>query len=327
MWPVLVDREALRQQRPLFHRGAGRRRPHRGRRESTRSSTSRSSGAVAASTRACPTTGAAPPRSIRSTVLYMLAAAGRRLARIHAAHRLAEPDIEPYFNDTSPAQYDLFDVKYVLLRPDASRRCRRPRSPTAGLHALARSRTSAATSRWSTRPSRSPRTAPNMAAVLRHRYLYVARGRAAAPSDRGVRRAHVAPTPSTSDAGALHRASGSGRLEQRLDLDNGRFAGQVHGARDPSWVMLKESYAPHWRATVDGKPVKTAMLAPSFVGVPVPRARTTWCSSTTRDVVVPRMLFAVGAAHAARVSRSDPRLWRRYRGAPVATPAEASKLR
>ena len=48
-------------------------------------------------------------------------------------------------------------------------------------------------------------------------------------------------------------------------------------ATRPSWVMLKESYAPHWRATVDGKPVKTAMLAPSFVGVPVPQG--------THDVV------------------------------------------
>ena len=54
-----------------------------------------------------------------------------------------------------------------------------------------------------------------------------------------------------------------------MSLDNGRFAGTVTASR-PAWVMLKESYYPHWRATVDGKPVKTAMLAPSFVGVPVP---------------------------------------------------------
>jgi uncharacterized membrane protein YfhO len=33
--------------------------------------------------------------------------------------------------------------------------------------------------------------------------------------------------------------------------------------------MLKESYYPHWTATVDGHPVKTQMLAPSFVGVAV----------------------------------------------------------
>ena len=54
-----------------------------------------------------------------------------------------------------------------------------------------------------------------------------------------------------------------------VDLDDGRFTGRVHADRD-AWVMLKESYDPHWTATVDGKPVKPQMLAPSFVGVPVP---------------------------------------------------------
>ena len=78
--------------------------------------------------------------------------------------------------------------------------------------------------------------------------------------------------------------------------------------------MLKESYYPHWQATVDGKPVKTAMLAPSFVGVPVPAG--------THDVVF-QYHSAVGvpaavrdrAAHARSRSLSARGLWRRYRDA------------
>ena len=35
--------------------------------------------------------------------------------------------------------------------------------------------------------------------------------------------------------------------------------------------MLKASYAPRWTATVDGRSVKPAMLAPGYVGVPVGR--------------------------------------------------------
>jgi uncharacterized membrane protein YfhO len=50
---------------------------------------------------------------------------------------------------------------------------------------------------------------------------------------------------------------------------DGRFTGSVHMSR-PAWIMLKESYSPHWTATVDGRRVHTAMLAPSFVGIPVP---------------------------------------------------------
>ena len=188
-------------------------------------------------------------------------------------------DIESYFNDTNPAQYDLFDVKYVLDPPgrqpvgagDADRRTT----------AVTRSGEVADVSGYlevvdTTEPVYANRT--NMAAV----FTQPVGGYLASPAVAQLRHPLVAFDGHTSaDAvderfGAVHRASGPGRHEQRLDLDNGRFAGQVTATR-PSWVMLKESYAPHWRATVDGKPVKTAMLAPSFVGVPVPQG--------THDVV------------------------------------------
>lgn len=39
------------------------------------------------------------------------------------------------------------------------------------------------------------------------------------------------------------------------------------------WLLLKESYHPGWQVTVDGRPAATAMLAPSFVGVPVVAGR------------------------------------------------------
>jgi uncharacterized membrane protein YfhO len=40
--------------------------------------------------------------------------------------------------------------------------------------------------------------------------------------------------------------------------------------RRPGIVMLKATYDPRWVATVDGERVETQMIAPSFVGVPVP---------------------------------------------------------
>lgn len=56
--------------------------------------------------------------------------------------------------------------------------------------------------------------------------------------------------------------------------DEGVFGGRVNLSR-PGVVMLKASFDPNWRATVDGKPVETQMLAPSFVGVPVPAGQHT----------------------------------------------------
>jgi hypothetical protein len=58
-------------------------------------------------------------------------------------------------------------------------------------------------------------------------------------------------------------------LQESVALDDGRFRGVVD-ARRPAVVIVKGSYHPRWRASVDGKPVDTEFIAPSFVGVKVP---------------------------------------------------------
>ena len=46
------------------------------------------------------------------------------------------------------------------------------------------------------------------------------------------------------------------------------FAADVNVERD-SMLLLKATYHPNWRATVDGVKTDTVMLMPSFVGVPL----------------------------------------------------------
>jgi hypothetical protein len=58
-------------------------------------------------------------------------------------------------------------------------------------------------------------------------------------------------------------------LQESVALDDGWFRGVID-ARRPAVVMVKASYHPRWRATVDGKPADTQFVAPSFVGVKVP---------------------------------------------------------
>src|SRR5262249_16216617 len=41
-------------------------------------------------------------------------------------------------------------------------------------------------------------------------------------------------------------------------------------ASRPATVLLKSTYDPRWTVTVDGRPAKTVMMAPSLVGVDVP---------------------------------------------------------
>jgi len=50
--------------------------------------------------------------------------------------------------------------------------------------------------------------------------------------------------------------------------DGETYSADVQAAR-ASYVLLKTTWHPNWRAVVDGKTVKTVMLSPGFVGVPV----------------------------------------------------------
>ena len=53
------------------------------------------------------------------------------------------------------------------------------------------------------------------------------------------------------------------------ELGSNFFAADVTVERD-SWLLLKATYHPNWRATVDGVQADTVMLMPSFVGVQLP---------------------------------------------------------
>ena len=75
--------------------------------------------------------------------------------------------------------------------------------------------------------------------------------------------------------------------------------------------MLKESYYPRWTATVDGEPVKTQMLAPSFVGVPVP-AGTHLVVFKYRPRSSYPALFALGAFVLLGIA-FGPMMWRRWK--------------
>ena len=69
-----------------------------------------------------------------------------------------------------------------------------------------------------------------------------------------------------------NRPSGSpgSVLTQRNNLQEGEFSTTIRANRT-AVVLLKVSYDPGWTVTVDGKPAKTEMIAPAYVGVRVSR--------------------------------------------------------
>ncbi len=80
-----------------------------------------------------------------------------------------------------------------------------------------------------------------------------------------------APKPSL-PAGATAEGSPGTVLDVRARPADGRFAATVDASR-PAVVLLKQSYQPRWQATVDGRPVRTQIVAPGMIGVPVTAGR------------------------------------------------------
>ena len=127
-------------------------------------------------------------------LLVHAAAAGRRLTRVHAAHRLAEPGHRAVLQRPRTRRSTTSSTSSTCwTRPGASRPCRRPRSRSRQGYTLWRG---ASVSGYlevvdTTEPVAANRT--NMAAVYRLTGGYLASPAVvrAAPPARCVRRAHV----------------------------------------------------------------------------------------------------------------------------------------
>jgi hypothetical protein len=175
-------------------------------------------------------------------------------------------DVEPYFDETKAAEYDLFNVRYVLV----------PSARKPGIDAVTFVARRGEFSLYEVHTSGYLEAVDTTAPVTadRSNMYAMARPYIKSPAVSEFRHPFVSfngsatPAPSI-DASAPYAGPPGSVGDSNADLDNGIFTGRVSMDR-PGWVMLKESYAPHWTATVDGKPVKTEMLAPSFVGVAVP---------------------------------------------------------
>ena len=77
----------------------------------------------------------------------------------------------------------------------------------------------------------------------------------------------LADAPAILGAGSFDGGPPRGEiLSERVDLNS--YVAQVNVLR-PSMVMLKETFHPGWRVTVDGREAEAVMLMPSYLGVRV----------------------------------------------------------
>jgi Gpi18-like mannosyltransferase len=174
-------------------------------------------------------------------------------------------DVEAYFDEKNPADYQMFNVRYVILPPD-----RQPEVPAtllarSGQFRLFRVSTSGyvqVVDRAS--PVTADRT--NLAAAVRP----FMRSRLASQNVYpGVTFAGGA-APAPTFTGTAPPSGRPGRVvAQAAAPEDGIFEATVETSR-PAVALLKASFDPRWTVTVDGLPEKPTMIAPSLVGVDVP---------------------------------------------------------
>ena len=172
-------------------------------------------------------------------------------------------DVETRFNDADPAHYNLFNVKYLILPSDQA-----PKIKATFLQAAGRWRL------WEVPTSGYLQLVDTTSAIMADRTNI---GRQVADYlSSPMPAAGLTPVIAFGGSAAAQPtapfnppAGSPGSVSVQYDLpDDGSFGGVVTATRN-AVVMLKATYDPRWHVTVDGKPAKTQMLAPSFVGVAV----------------------------------------------------------
>ena len=174
-------------------------------------------------------------------------------------------DPEVVFDENNPAQYDLFNVRYLILPVARQPAVKATLLARQGRHALWRVDTSGYMDVVDTvgppiamtRANVAAQTTPFMQSpdLAQKRFPWIAYEDQPAP-DPTLLTTPSAPTP----AGSVQVQSG-----QPAD---GSFSAEVIANR-PAVVLLKTSYDPRWIANVDGADIPPQMIAPAFMGVPV----------------------------------------------------------
>ena len=175
-------------------------------------------------------------------------------------------DVETHFDERNLADYDLFNIKYLILPQDHPPPVPAYLLARSGRHTLWEVATSGYLEVVDTvappivadRNDIGPQTAGFMEsnALQQLRFPTVAFNGAAAAS------------PTLGNASTSPSSAGT-VTTQSAALEDGVFSGEVTANRR-AVVLLKTTYEPGWQVSVDGVSAQPIMVAPSFVGVTVP---------------------------------------------------------
>ncbi len=211
---------------------------------------------------------------IGSVPVYALLAANRIDNPGYLYHALSlNADIEGYLDESRPATFNLFNLRYIIT-PDGQPAPAFARFLAAhGRHRLYEVETTGYFDLVDSDVTLygNPRDWFEAARAWLHSGLVEARQHpaivlGAKPAAEGLTLPlNAAPEYLTGLPLPQHEPCGRMLDEQ---VAGNLYAAEFEADR-PCWLLFKATFHPGWRATVDGEPAETQMLAPSFVGVAV----------------------------------------------------------
>jgi hypothetical protein len=220
-------------------------------------------------------------------------------------------DNEAYFNENDPAQYQLYDVRYVLMPAPMQPRVPATLLASSGRHTLWQVATSGYVEVVDTSgivEANRGDMAAQMQPFLRST-AFKQGALATVAFDGGAAASPTLPVTATANnaAGTSH--------DVLVEPQDGYFAAAVTATRTAA-VVLEATYDPRWRVTVDGTVATPYMVVPGFVAVTVGPGRHTVVFRYIAYSGYP-LLLGVGGLTLLTLA-SGPWLWRRFRSRFVA---------
>jgi hypothetical protein len=175
-------------------------------------------------------------------------------------------DVEVRFDENNAAQYDLFNIRYLVMPSNRAPSVNATLVARDGRHALWQVDS---TGYLEVVDTIGPPIIADRGNIGRQSAAFLQSAQLSARQFPTVSfDGAPAADPTVSAGSAPQGSAGSVAIESSAPAD-GVFSANVTANR-PAVVLLKSTYDPGWHAAVDGAEAHTQMIAPSFVGVAVP---------------------------------------------------------